>query len=360
MSTKTNITCMRSVLLLMVCLLCTPFAEAQTVYYKTETSVKLHMLGRLGNMMGNKPMTSEFFVDSMHMRSNDGDRSSTIFSIPDGTFTSMDNKKKTYFEMTFDQMMSMFSASSQEAGQSMDEAGYNPDDLEFSISVEDLGGSEKIAGYNADRKLLRMEVKYTAESTDDEGNAETASGKFYAISEVWVSKGVPGEEIMNEFGKNYADKMGKAFANNNPGFMAGMQQAFMSDGRMKPAMEKLAEEMKKLEGTPLKTISYLVVGPEDQELDIDAILNKENSKAKKKGGLGRLARGALRGQGINIGGDDEPEKTEGITEQAVLTETETIYLSIEVVGDDPGRYTVPGNYKQVDTPAYFQTEDREN
>ena len=351
---------MRGALFLIFCIFSTSFAEAQTVYYKTETSVKLHMLGRLGNMMGNKPTTSEFFVDEMHMRSNDGDRSSTIFSIPAGTFTSMDNKKKTYFEMTFDQMMSMFSASSQEAGQSMDDAGYNPDDLEFSVSVEDLGGSEKIAGYTADRKLLRMEVKYTAETTDDKGNTDTASGKFYAISEVWVSKDVPGQEVMNEFGKNYADKMGKAFANNNVGFMAGMQQAFMSDGRMKPAMEKLAEEMKKLEGTPLKTISYLVLGPDDQELDIDAILNKQEKKTKKKGGLGRLARGALRGKGINIGGDDEPEEKAGISEQTVLTETETVYLSIEVVGDDPGRYIVPGNYKQVETPAYFQKEENEN
>ncbi len=132
----------------------------------------------------------------------------------------------------------------------------------------------------------------------------------------------------------------------------------MSDGRMQPAMEKMAEEMKKLEGTPLKTVTYLVVGPEDQELDLDAIFG-EKEKKKKKGGLGRFAKNALKSQGLNIGDEEESgENSAEIKAQTILTETETVYLMIEMVDDDAKRYMIPGKYKQIDAPEMFTDGDR--
>lgn len=323
------------------------------------------MMGGIGNMIGNKPMTSEVFVTEDYMRSDDGDRSTTIYSLPEGKFYSLDNRKKTYFEMSFDDMMNMLSNTrAQMQGDIEQETDYNPDDFEFSVSVEDLGGGEAVAGYQTDHKLMKMELKYTTEMTDDQGNTQTASGKFYTISEVWLSKDVPGYDIVNDFGQKYADQMGQAFSQGGGGRYAAMQQAFMSDGRIQPALEKLAEEMKKLDGAPLRTVSYLVIVPEDQELDMDAVLNhqevaQEQKQERRRRGLGNLARNALKNRGLNVGNDnDDAEEMEGqITKQQLLTKTETVYQLIETVPDDPSRFTVPANYEKVDMPSYYDSDN---
>ncbi len=342
--------------LLLVCMLAfSGIANAQTVHYKTETRVKMHMLGAMSNMIGNKPQVSEVYVSDQHMLTVDSKRSSTLLDASTGTFATMDHKKKTYFEMSFDDVASMFDTASQDAQQQMGDAGYDPADMQFSVKVEDMGNGGEVAGHRTEKKLMLMELTYTAETTDDAGNAQEASGKFYTITEMWISKDVPGYEIVEAFGKNYAETVGSAFNSNAGNRMAGMQQMFMADGRMGPAMEQLAEEMEKLEGAPLKTVMYVVLGPEGQELDIDAVLNKkEEKKKKRRGGLGRLAKNALKNQGVNLGGDDEPAaQGEAITEQTILTETETVYLMIDKVGDDPNRFVIPSNYKQVDAPSYF-------
>ncbi len=352
---------LRASLILGLCGLLVPVTFAQkTLHYGTETKVKLHMMGRIGNMLGNKPTKSEIYVNEQNMRSNDGDRSFSIFSIPKGTIASADAKKKTYYEMGFDEMTSMFASMQKDTRQQAQDAGYDPEDFEFDVSVTDLNESEEIAGYTANKKLFRLEMRYTTEAVDDEGNPVTTAGKFYAVSIVSLAQGVPGFEIIETFGKNYATKMGNSFARNNAGF-ASMQQAFMSDSRMKPAMEKLAEETKQLEGAPLRTITYLILGPEGEELNLDFILKKEEpAPKKKKGGLGRFAKKALKGRGISIGDEEDPSEQSGeIKEQTILTETETLYTFFEIVSDDAGMYEMPGNFKRVD-PPYTYTPTGEN
>ena len=331
------------------------FTQAQTVHYKTETRMKMHMLGAMSNMMGNKPQVSDVYVSDQYMLSVDGKRSSSLMSAANGTIATLDHKKKTYYEMSFDEMASMFTAMQEDGRQQIDDAGYDPADMQFSVQVEALGSGGEVAGHNTEKKRMIMELAYTAETSDDAQNAEQVSGKFYTVTEMWISKNVPGSDIVDAFSNNYASAIGQSFEHHATNRMAGMQQMFMSDGRMGPAMEQLAEEMKKLEGTPLKTVTYVVLGPDGQELDLDAVLNqKEEKKKKRRGGLGRLAKNALKNQGLNLGGNDEQAApAEGVTEQTILTETETLYLLMEIVEDDPNRFTIPSNYKKVDTPSYF-------
>lgn len=334
-------------------------ATAQTLHYKTESRVKLHGMGALGNMIGNKPTTSDNYVDEMNMLSNDDGRNASIFSVADEKIISMDRKKKTYFEMGFDEFASMFEAMGSNMQANMEDSGVESTDLQFDIRVEETGESAMVAGYNADKKILIMKVEYAAQAAGDDGAMQEASGNMYAVSEIWVSKDVPGYEILESFGKNYAEKAGEIFTGAGGGF-AGMQQAFMADGRLSAAMEKLAEESKKLEGMQLKTISYVVLTPEGEELDLQAVLDgpkeatKEEKKQKRRRGLGNLARNALRGRGVDVGSDpsDQEDMNAPVESQRVLTETETIYTLIEVVSDDPDRFKVPGNFKQVEAPNY--------
>ncbi len=340
-------------------LMCSSSVFAQnTLHYKQETSMKLHMMGAIGDMIGgNKPTVSEHYVDAYHMRTDEDKNSSSIFSIPEGAIINLDHRKKTYFHMGFNDMTAMFDATQQDVEREMDDAGVNPEDVQFNVEVRDLGESKEMLNAKADRKLVILEMDYDMESADNEGNMQQASGKFYAVSDVWVSTNVPGMEIMDTFGKNFAEKMGQSFSQNTGGGFAAMQQAFMSDSRMKPAMDKMAEEMKKLEGVSLMNTSYLVIVPEGMELDVDAVLNNKEQKSEKKkkarrGAFNQIAKNALRNRGLNVGRNrDQPQEEEPqVQEQTILTETKIVYLSIEMVEDRDDRFNAPGNYKEVESP----------
>ena len=343
-------------LFILICLFAVPQVSAQTAHYKSETRFKVHSLGAMGKMMGNdKPSTNEQYISATHMLSIDSKRTSSIFSIPDEKIISIDHKKKAYYEMSFDDFTSYFESIKADTQGKMDDAGVESSELKFSVKVEDMGESAVIADYKADKKLVIMEIGFSADAVGDDGEMHRAEGNMYTVSEVWVSKDVPGASVMNEFSQNYAEKVGEAFSRNNAGF-GMMQQMFMTDGRMGPAMEQLAEEMKKLEGMPLRTISYIVMTPEGQELDVEAVLGQkqeESKKKKKRGGLGRFAKNALKSQGLNVGGSDpEPAEMEAVSSQTVIAETEVVYTMLEIVPDDPGRFTVPSKYKKRDAPSY--------
>ena len=337
---------------LVLLLACAPLSEAQTVKYTTESRTKLHAMGGFANVMGgNKTIKSTVFITPTAMRSDEGKNESSIVSLDDDKMIMLNHKKKNYYEMTFDQLTAFMDDARAEMDENMEEmreSGVDPDDLEFDFSVEDMGETQDIAGYKAERKLMRMEFKYDGEMTNSEGDVQALAGNLYAISDMWVAQGVDGEEVMKQFGENYAEKLGASMMGQNSN-MGAMMQMFSQNGPMGDAMEKMKEEVRKFEGTALRTTTYLVTVPEGKELDINAVLNgAAEGKKKKRGGLGRLARGALRGSGINVGGGDEG--AEQAQEQRVMVETETVYTAIERVTDDAARFYAPGNYKMTKSP----------
>lgn len=355
-----NLFCKKTFLLVVLLMLVgMEYAQAQTLRYTTETHMKMHGMGNLASRMmgGNKPTTTTHFITSDAMRSDDGKNESTIFNLEGGKIITLDHKKKRYHEMTFEQMTSMLDNARMEVGQKMEEAeaeGFNPDDVHFELSVDDLGESKDVAGYRADRKLMKMTFAYDGEMQDAYGQTQSMRGKMYTVSDMWIAQGVEGEEIMKQFGKNFAEKFGAEFSDDQFG-MAGVMQSVMG-GAMSDAMSSMREEMKKIDGTMLESTVYVVMVPEGKELDVDAVLSSaEQEKPKKKrGGLGRLARGALQSSGISVGDNpDEQEAQAAMEEQRIVVETKTIYKEIGMVSDDESRYTAPNKYKQVDPPQYF-------
>ncbi len=352
------------VFLIGIWILFMPSTAAQTVMYKTETKTSMPMLGAMGNLFGNKPVESTTYVTDQYMRVEDDDNSATIYSVPQAKMIFLDRKNKTYYEIAFDDLTNMFSAMQEEAEQQLEtqEAGdAEMPEIEFDLSVDDLGETRDIAGRNASRKLMRMDMKYTAEGTDSEGHTTTASGNFYTLSDMWVASGMDDHEVVKAFHQNFSEQMGASLTNNNQGMASAFQQAFQQDARLGPAMEKMREEMQELDGLALQSKMYFVLVPEGAELDVNAVINdeakQEDRQAKRKRGLGRLARGALRQRGLNVGEEESQQPGEG-DQQSVLMVTETQYTQFDVVPDDPARFTVPAGFEQVEKPAYFQEPEK--
>jgi hypothetical protein len=322
--------------------------QAQTLQYTTESETNFQMMGALSKLVGKKPVESTTYVNANYMRSDDGDKGSSIINLLEEKMITLDHKGKVYYEMTFDDMMSMLSSSSETFQQNAETNADTQTSMDFDFSVTELEESETILGYQADRKLMKLEVLFTGETTDESGNTESASFKLHTLADLWVSEEAAGHEVMQAFGQNYMEQMGAAYSEG--GRLSGLQQAFQGDERFGPAMTRMQEEMQKVQGVTLKSTMYMIQVPDGMELDVDAVLNQETAEKKKSGALGRVARGALRNRGINIGKKDDEQTANVNVQQSVLLEMTTLYKSFETIDDDPSLFTIPAGYKKVEMP----------
>ena len=55
-------------------------AVAQTIHYQTETRSKLHMLGDMSGLIGNKPRVANVYMSENYLLEKDG-REATLFSL---------------------------------------------------------------------------------------------------------------------------------------------------------------------------------------------------------------------------------------------------------------------------------------
>ena len=321
------------------------------VQYTTETTFKIDAFGAIGRMFGRKPVTSTTYVTRERMATVTGDAGS-IISLPDRMLTSVDFKRRTYTEMSFDQLVSMaenMAADMQgEVEEAREEAPAGAESVnvtyDFDVSVDDLGETETISGVSTERKLITIELQYTAEGTDEDGQSQTASGRFFAVTDAWVGEGAEGNAIVKDFTRAYAEEFAMAIDQSSSP-ISSLGQVLQQDQRIGPAFERMAEEMKKLNGTPLRSTTYIVTVPETMELDVDQLLGRKKAE-KKRGGaaLGGIARSALRSRGLPVG--SEPQQEAPPAEQMTLLTMTEVYTSIDEVAEDLSRFQVPSGFSK--------------
>jgi hypothetical protein len=129
-------------------------------------------------------------------------------------------------------------------------------------------------------------------------------------------------------------------------------------------MQKIAEEMQKIDGTPLRSLTYQIMLPDDGELDRDALLAMADEPipsfslgAAMKQGVKESAKSALTGRlGGLLGRKKEAPKPEEQARpaQAILMrftttveDVSTAALPLSTFKPDPG-------YKEVQ-PAWMKT-----
>lgn len=181
------------------------FSEDLTMHSTTTSS---GMMGRGG---GTTTDTDYYSNNAVKMSKSDG--TDTIIRFDTKTLVTIDNNKKTYTEMTFEQMQQMLSKVTAQLGQNSEqlEAAKKMMGLsDTSVSVSKAGAGETIAGYSTEKYLVTM-------------------GPITMEIMAAPSLKVPGA---------YYDVL-KVQSPANPIF----------------DMNQLYDEMKKIEGMPLKTIT---------------------------------------------------------------------------------------------------------
>ena len=135
------------------------FAQDVTLH---ETTTSSGMMGR-----GATNTTSATYISSNAMKITSSDGNDVIIRIDSGKIISIDNNKKTYSEMTFQQLQAMFDKISAEMGKNQEQMEamkkmMGQMSADFAVTKE--GPGETIAGYSTEKYLLKgpMEMELWA------------------------------------------------------------------------------------------------------------------------------------------------------------------------------------------------------
>jgi len=301
---------------------------AADVTYEEETS-----MGGLMQMMGmGKPTKSMTRVSGDFMRADNGDQA-TITDLAGEKILTLDTKEKTYTVMTFAEMkQKMEQAILTVKGKTAEKPKSAPSMPSTDVSmktdahVTDTGRSQTLQGLLCKQYLLELNVNV-------ESQKDQRAGTMSTLSEMWMAKDVPGSAEVNAFHRRMAEKMGTASIAQQwaAGGGQGPAQSFGAD------MQKMADEMKKMEGQAMRTVMY--VG--DAEAAKKEALGEVLPQPEGGGGAGGIAE-MLKKMQQNQGQGGSAPGQGGVMMKVT---TETTKISTDPI--DPAVFAVPGDYKLV-------------
>jgi len=350
--------------------------SAQDIKY-TETS-KVEAFISLPGMGG--PIQSTTYVSGGRVRT-DTDNQSTIMDYVDGSMTEMDHEAKTYFTLSFADMMANAQAMMSNAQAEMEQARteaqaerqqagaeQQPEvKLDFDLKVDKLGDGGMVSGYPTQHVLLVMKAKATSATPDPE-TGEEVSGTMVFATDMWVSKEFPGYKALQnaqlKAAKDLSPEMRKQMeemAESSSDMMATMP-GIQGGG---DGMQKMAEEMQKIDGTPLRSLTYQLMLPEGVEFDKDAVLAMADKPipsfslgAAMKQGMKEGVKDALKGGlGGLLGRKKEapkPAADEAAPAQAILMRFTTMVEDVGTAALPESTFKPDPGYKEVQ-PAWMKT-----
>ena len=341
-----------------VCLAATPTVLNPDVKYTTITTVKLEgTVGKIVNFFSKSaddPVEQTTWLKGDFMRTDDGKSSSSIVDLQNQRFISIDHERKTYWMMSFVDMMEKAEEAVTEATEEAQELPEEPQkesDVEyrFDLKVEPTGERQKISGFDAEKVYMTIRVDEVAKGAP-EGQSQ---GAMVLASEIWLSKDAPWYAEQNEFARRMASSMGdaaqEAFLSSNKSILEGLHGAG-NDPRMKEAIEKAEAEANKLDGVEVKNTTRLVLVPQGVEFSAATAFAgeaKQEEPKKKGGGLGRFARRlaeqAVAGRTSDDGGDASDETPKAVTMMTITTEIGKVEQS--PIPDSA--FDIPAGYSEV-------------
>jgi hypothetical protein len=333
--------------------------SAQDLSYTTVTSVEFG--GAMGMMMQMMPQAGmetreAVYIKGSLMRTDDDD-TSTIMDMSNGRYTMLDHESRTYYTITLADMQQQMEMAQERMAQAMGnpEGGMGPGmgpgpegSFDVHVSTDRTGRTRDFGGYSAEQVLITMEMVPTSPESQ-QSVAET--GTTVLFTELWLSEDFPGAAEYREA----QERAGQAFLEGGGGAMASgmMGPAMMGNPDMKEAFEKNWEEMKNMEGVPVRTTTHMVTVPAGMEFDPDAVLAAEDQPLEAgdmpsgmdaaMGALGRRMGGML-GRGNREEAD--PEAPAGPTTQTITMRSVSTIEEIDTGALSDDLFQPPPDYTE--------------
>jgi hypothetical protein len=294
---------------------------------------KTDFSGMMGAFM--KATKSSTRVSGNFMRTDNGS-DATIIDLDSEKVITLDTKKKTFSVMTFAEMKkkmeSAMAAMKGQKGQSA-EAQKSPEasdaSMKADVRVTDTGRTETIQGLACKQYLMELDMTVASEK-------EKQSGTMTTVTETWLTKSAPGQEEVNAFYAKMAAKMGTMTL--APALMGGGQG---QNPQLSADMQKMADEMKKMEGHSMRNVVYFG-SPEAAKKE--AMGQKPEGGGGGGGGLGAMLKKMQQQGGQN---QQEGSQGGGEAEGGVMMKLITETTKIDTNRIDPKVFAIPEGYKQV-------------
>jgi hypothetical protein len=332
-------------------------ASAQDVRYTTVSRGEFG--GALGRWMklfgGSSEVTETTSIKGAKLRS-DTDGNSTVLDLDAKAFTWMDHEQKAYATMTFAQAVERANAmveqmeDSIEAAKAQMEEVREPQNVRYEVrfTTDRSGKKGKVVGYEAEQVFLQVDIEAIPIRQPDETEEEAMqrAGTLVVLSELWLSTAFPGYTAKQAQAAMWAEALGTTEAPSQE-----MIQAYQFDPRIQEGMEKLAEELKGLDGETLRSATHVVAVPHGVMFDRDAVLKDANKKLSDDvadaamSGAQRAAEGAVSGITGGLLGRRRPAEPPRPRQGTIMRlKTEVTDCATAALADEV--FSVPAGYAE--------------
>ena len=298
-----------------------------------------------------EPRTSFIYLRGNRMARLGPDRGN-IIDLDKETITDINFEKKTYSVLTFDEMRQITQAMQSRMAEARQEQGSNQAQMSMKVDVKQTGQTRTISGLNARGFLLTVTVEM--QSSQD---GQPATGNLTDLeNELWMVPDVPGYKEIAEFQMRMAKKMT---------WSADMNPMMMQMRNSGSATAKMTEEMSKLKGTPLLTVTRMkgmggMMGGGGAPASSGGTTPSERSAADDQ-----LARPSISGAAGGMLGSMIRRKQQQQQQQqqqpqaggapaaqggeSMLMETTSEKANFSTASVDVSKLDVPGGFKQVES-----------
>ena len=246
----------------MLCVLAlTPSLSADV---RTDQRVKFQLGGALGKMINlfskgaREGVTTMVAVKGNRKATINGDSTGQIIDLSEEKIYDLDLKKKTYKVTTFAEIRKQMEEAKRRAEQSAKEqraaessepskpAEKDPDAKEYEVDFDIKNTSETrtINGFDTKKSVITITVREKGKTLND-------AGGMVMTTDTWLAAGAPSTKDLAEFDMKYAQKIyGPMVVGASAQDMA---MALAMYPQMKPALDKMAAEGARLQGTAILT-----------------------------------------------------------------------------------------------------------
>ena len=375
-------------------LVAAPAADAQDRSVTWTRTTQIDVPGDLGTFLralpgGLNARQSEhgIHLSGRKVRQDDGS-GSMIIDLDERRWTSLDHDARLYTSMSFAESLELARQMAAGMDGEMDEARAEwraaleesredreaamaemreamaeaDEELTLDIDVRQTGETRSFGGFDATRRMViaTARVAEGVEGVDEEG-----AGELVFAVDLWQTTAFPTadhayEQWAMEMAQDpelhgFAEEMASAFL---PDEAFGAEALATWDPRMAAGLERLAERIAELEGTPMRTVTTVAFVPAGVEMDVDALLAWEPASMGDRvrqaaaGQAREAARGALRGlsRGL-LGGERDEAEEEAEPEMRPLFRMTTEIADIRDLGAPAADlFQVPAGYGERQIP----------
>ena len=204
-----------------------------------------------------KPISTTRYVKGDRMRTDNPDGRVQIIDLSERRIIEIDPQKRTYTEVTFDEMKAAMQKAQEQAQQKMDKDPKTKDmktNLNAKINVTPGTASRQIQGLTANEMKVQIDMEIQAQAQSDPQNpaqpSGPVSGTISTNIDSWVAPSVPGYEEVAMFYQRMAKEINWV-----------PPSSIHVDPRVSQSMDELQKNQSAFKGLPLlQYLSMTMVG----------------------------------------------------------------------------------------------------